>query len=232
MQRRLKLIVFAFLFFLGFSIFIFPTITNYLYNRNVLKLEKEYEKIVYNLIQENNSNKLDLLYKLLEEENEEIYKNGQQLFISQEKSYEESYIDLKKFGINTDVFGFIEIPSVNIKLPIYLGANSENLKHGAAHLTGTSYPIGGKNTNSVIAAHRSYYKSLMFRNIDRIKIGDIMYLKNFKEKLVYHSVKTEIINPDELNKLTINEGKDMITIISCHPYLEDNKRYVVYFERA
>ena len=125
----------------------------------------------------------------------------------------------------------MNIPSIRITLPIYLGANNSNMKLGAAHLTGTSYPIGGNNTNSVIAAHRGFYKTLMFRHIDRIKIGDKLYIKNFKETLTYRAVKIDIIDSKNINSLVIQDNRDMITIISCHPYPFNYQRYFVYFER-
>lgn len=106
------------------------------------------------------------------------------------------------------------------------------MRLGATHLTGTSYPIGGVNTNSVIAAHRGFYKTEMFRNIDKIKIGDKLYIKNFMDTLEYQAIEIDIIKPDELNKLTIRDNKDMITLISCHPFPHNYQRYVVYFERV
>ena len=102
---------------------------------------------------------------------------------------------------------------------------------GAVHLTGTSYPIGGVNTNSVIAAHRGFRKTKMFRNIDKIHIGDIMYIKNFNGTLTYRAVKSSIIDKKGISNLTIEDGRDMVTIISCHPFPFNYQRYVVYFER-
>ena len=103
---------------------------------------------------------------------------------------------------------------------------------GAVHLTGTSYPIGGINTNSVIAAHRGFRRTKMFRNIDKINIGDIMYIKNFNDTLTYKAVKTDVISSKGISSLTIESGRDMVTIISCHPFPFNYQRYVVYFERV
>lgn len=228
MKRNANKIVVVFLFLIGLTILIYPKITNGLYNVKINKLEQNYVATINN---ENRDN-LESLYELLENENKKIFEDRQETFLNQKISYEKTLIDLTSYGFDNNIIGFLEIPSVHIKLPIYLGANAENLKQGAVHLTGTSYPIGGINTNSVIAAHRSYYKSLMFRNIDKIKIGDKLFIRNFNDILEYKAVKTDIIFPNDLNAITIVEGKDMVTIISCHPYLVDNKRYVVYFERV
>lgn len=94
-------------------------------------------------------------------------------------------VDMSFYGIEDNIIGFLEIPDLDLELPILLGANSENLAKGAAHLTETSYPIGGENTNCVIAAHRGYYQTEMFRNLDKLEIGDVIYIENFRETLTY-----------------------------------------------
>ena len=232
MQRNIKFILLVLLFLLGFIILIYPRITNYLYNNKVNSLENKYNDVVEKLIvEDNNEGDFSSLYNLLNEENKRLYDNKQVDFINQKVSYEIPLVDLTKYGFEENVIGFLEIPSISVKLPIYLGANDANMKYGAVHLTGSSYPIGGVSTNSVIAAHRGYYKSSMFRHIDNINIGDSLYIKNFNNVLEYRAVKIEIIKPTELEKLTINEGKDMVTIISCHPFPYNYQRYVVYFER-
>ena len=229
MLKKIKKIILLLLFIIGFIIFIYPKITNYLYNKKVKELKEEYDDKIVELSTANN---ISYLYDVLNQNNLDIYKNKQKTFLNQKISYENNLIDLRNYGFDNNIIGFLEIPSINVNLPIYLGANEENMKKGAVHLTGTSYPIGGINTNSVIAAHRSYYSSLMFRNIDKIKLGDIMYLNVLNMTLEYKAIKTDVIEPNELEKLTIQEGRDMVTIISCHPYPTDKKRYVVYFERA
>ena len=208
-------------------IVVIPNITDYLYNKKVKKLEIAYDKVINTITEED---KYAVLNEILTNENIKIYNNKQVSFVDQSVSFEVAQIDLTKYGL--DVIGFLDLPSIDIKLPIYLGASDANMRLGAVHLTGTSYPIGGENTNSVIAAHRGYYKSLMFRHIDRIKVGDPLYIKNYNGTLEYKATKTAIIKPTELNKLVIEEGKDMITLMSCHPFPYNYQRYVVYFERV
>lgn len=225
MKKKILVII---LFVIGFGIFITPYITDYLYNARVNKLEDNYNKT----IKATKKDKYKLLNDLMIEENNKLYENKQRTFINHEISFEETLIDLTKYGFEDRILGFIEIPSIDVKLPIYLGASNKNMKLGAVHLTGTSYPIGGKNTNSVIAAHRGYYKTLMFRHINKIKIGDVLYIKNYNGTLEYKAIRIDIINPTELDKLTIEKGKDMVTIISCHPFPYNYQRYVVYFART
>ena len=105
------------------------------------------------------------------------------------------------------------------------------MKKGAVHLTETSYPIGGENTNCVIAAHRGYSKTAMFRDIEALEVGDPVYIENFREELEYEVVKTKVIAPSDIEEILIQKGKDMLTLITCHPYRHNHKRYVVFCEK-
>ena len=240
MKKKVKLLLAILLFVVGLFIFIYPRVTDTVYKKDVDKKLEKFEEIINNNVVENDTNNninnnytysdFSGLYELLDSRNKELYQNKQAKFTS-EKSYEYDDINLSNYGLGDNIIGFISIPSINITLPIYLGANNSNMRLGAVHLTGTSYPIGGVNTNSVIAAHRGFYKTSMFRHIDRIKIGDTLYIKNFKETLVYKAFTIDIIDSKDINKLTIKDNRDLVTIISCHPYPFNYQRYVVYFER-
>ena len=105
------------------------------------------------------------------------------------------------------------------------------MKKGAGHLSETSIPIGGNNTNSVIAAHRGMKSHPMFRDIENLSIGDEVKITNMWDELIYKVVETKVINPDEISEVLIQEGRDLITLITCHPYTKNYQRYVVYCER-
>ena len=229
MNKRKILIIVAILFILiGIILFCFPSASNYIYEKNV---ETEKEKFVVKITDEQNENILDKLYKKLQEENQKIYEEKQNKLVDP-FSYEQSAIDLSEYGIENNVIGYISIPKINIEVPILLGANTANMKKGAVHLTETSYPIGGANTNSVIAAHRGYGKATLFRHIDKIGVGDKIYIRNFKEELTYEVYETKIINPDDISELEIQEGQDIITLITCHPYRVNTQRYIVKAKRV
>ena len=107
----------------------------------------------------------------------------------------------------------------------------QGTKKGAGHLSETSIPIGGNNTNSVIAAHRGMKSHPMFRDIENLSIGDEVKITNMWDELIYKVVETKVINPDEISEVLIQEGRDLITLITCHPYTKNYQRYVVYCER-
>ena len=210
MNKRKILIIVAILFILiGTILLCFPSASNYIYEKNV---ETEKEKFVVKITDEQNENILDKLYKKFE------------LCFAENEKYQ--------YGIDNNVIGYISIPKINIEVPILLGANTANMKKGAVHLTETSYPIGGVNTNSVIAAHRGYGKATLFRYIDKIGVGDKIRIRNFKEELTYEVYETKIINPDDISELEIQEGQDIITLITCHPYRINTQRYIVKAKRV
>lgn len=222
MKRKIILIL---LFLIGLSIFLVPVISGHLYEGKVNALKEEFNEIV-----SESEDQFEELTKRLSLENEKLFNEGQLSFLDQSISYKVPLINLEDYGLTSNIIGFLRVPSIGVELPIYLGASDQNMLQGAVHLTGTSYPIGGINTNSVIAAHRGVYK--MFYYIDRIEIGDSLYIDNYKDHLEYKAIRTDIINPNDFNKLTIETGKDMVTLVSCHPFPSDHERYVVYFERV
>lgn len=131
------------------------------------------------------------------------------------------------------VIGQIRIPVMEVDLPIYYGASNENLAKGAAVLNETSMPVGGENTNCVIAGHRGYSGMMFFRKIDELEVGDVVEIINSQETLEYIVERMEIIVPTDLTCLEIQKGRDMVTLISCHPYRGGSKfRYVVYCHRS
>ncbi len=211
---------------MGLSLFLYPYITQWLYERNVAAIETSFKKDIAK-----NNQRLDDLYQFLLAENKRMFAEGQKNLMDP-FSYETPGIDLREYGISDNIIGTISIPKIDENLPIYLGANEANMKKGAVHLTETSYPIGGVNTNSVIAAHRGYHGAKMFREIDELEVGDPVIIHNFREELTYEVVEIKIINPNEIDQVLIQPGKDMVTLMSCHPYTKSTYRYLVYCERV
>ena len=225
-MKKLLLCSFVFII-LGFLILIFPDVNNILHLNQAEAEEKEFINLTKS---KEEKDKLNKLYRELKQQNKKLYREHQKNLVNLSSSQQAS-INLNKYGIMDNIIGYISIPKINIVLPIRLGANKENMSKGAVHLTETSYPIGGKNTNSVIAAHRGHVSSNMFKDIDKLEKQDKVYIQNFREKLEYEVYETDVIQPDDVNAILIQDNKDLITLISCHPYGQDTKRYVVYCKR-
>ncbi len=226
MRRKILLIIATIIFAVGAVFLAYPLITEWFYGRQVAEISARFEQDI-----DERNKLLDELYLTLSGENKRLYEEGQ-VGLKDPFSYETPGIDLRNYGITDNIIGFITIPKIHQQLPIYLGASEENMQKGAVHLTQTSYPIGGDNTNSVLAAHRGYRKAAMFRNIDELVVGDQVIISNFHETITYQVVGTEIIDPDEYEKIMIQPGKDRVTLMTCHPYTKSTYRYLVYCERS
>lgn len=172
------------------------------------------------------------LHKEMEEYNQHLITEGQH--IEDAWSYEQPPLTLKNMPGKDYTIGYIEIPDMKVKLPLLLGASMDNLSKGAAVLSETSMPIGGTDTNCVIAGHRGWKGSAYFQRIENLKEGSEVYITNPWETMIYKVVSTKVVNPDDSDAILLQPGKDMVTLISCHPYVlgGGKYRYVVYCERA
>ena len=147
-------------------------------------------------------------------------------------AYQQPSFILEDYGLKDEVFGVISIPSLDLEMPLYLGATPAHTAKGAAHLSQTSLPIGGVNTNCVIAGHRGYGGASYFRYIEKLQIGDTVSITNLWETLEYRVVQIKIIYPNEVKEILIQENRDLLTLLTCHPYASGGKqRYLVICER-
>lgn len=173
---------------------------------------------------------LEELYREMQAYNKDLVEFGQNL--ADAWSYEQTPVDLDALGQEDSAVGYIEIPDMEVTLPLYIGASDENMALGAAVMSETSMPIGGKNTNSVIVGHRGYGGAPYFRDIESLKEGSMVYITNPWGKLSYRVSAITVIEPHETEPILIQPGRDMITLLTCHPYMSHGKfRYVVYCVR-
>ena len=146
------------------------------------------------------------------------------------EAWKKAPISLPDYGWEQEIFGYVSIPSADIEAPLYLGGSMSNLSKGAAVLGQTSMPIGGASTNCVIAGHRTWNAILHpFVGLEKVEVGDLVYLTNPWETLTYRVVEKEIIYPDNSDKVRIQEGRDLISIFTCtYP---NTRRVLVTCER-
>ena len=142
-------------------------------------------------------------------------------------------LSMTDYGLPDEVFAVLRIPAMDLEMPIYLGANENNMANGAAVLTQTSIPIGGESTNAVIAGHRGWNGYRYFLDIENLQVGDMVYITNIWEELTYQVTEIRIVNPDDVDAILIQPGKDMVTLMTCHPPNTGGRyRYLVYCERV
>jgi sortase A len=146
------------------------------------------------------------------------------------EAWKKAPIILSDYGWEQEIFGYISIPSADIEAPLYLGGSMTNLNKGATILGQTSMPIGGESTNCVIAGHRTWNGILHpFVGLEKVEVGDLVYLTNPWETLTYHVIETKIVLPDTVDEIMVQEGRDLLTIFTCTS--PNTRRYMVICER-
>lgn len=230
MAKHKALFIYLLLFaimVLGISITTYPHIMQQVYRNKAHRINMEFRQTAQ-LSEETDIENLKL--RMLEY-NRELFRTNQSK-LTNAQAYETVDFDLGECGFEGGMAAYISIPVMDVELPIFLGATKENMDKGAVLLSQTSLPVGGVNTNAVIAAHRGAATAAMFRDIELLSIGDSVYISNYFEELEYRVVETEIISPDDLDAVLIQPGKDLLTLITCHPYRFNYQRYLVYAERV
>ncbi len=243
MKRVFKIIA-CVLLIAGLAVIAYPHVQQWLYDKNARSIADEFDEWRQELReqaetegadgmdgQEESAPYLPDLYAAMQEYNLNLYENGQSGF-RDAWSYQQPSFDLTEWGLADNMVGYIDIPQMGVKLPIYLGASTANMRKGAVHLSQTSLPIGGVNANSVIAAHRGSIHGAMFRDIEALEIGDEITITNLWETMTYRVAELKVIRPNETDEVLIQEGRDLVTLITCHPYRHNYQRYVVYCERV
>ena len=225
-MRKTSLVLAALLAMAGVCVMLWPTFTG-------SRLESYAEEAAQTFLEERKpEQKHSELLADLQAYNQRIYAEKQSSLVDLE-ACEEPAADLTAYGVEDEIIGVLEIPAMELTMPVYLGASDAHLAAGAAVLGNTSAPIGGANTNSVIAGHRGWKGADYFRHIDRLQVGDTVTLTNLWETLTYTVADIQIIQPHEVDKIKIQQGRDLLTLLTCHPYASGGRqRYVVYCERT
>lgn len=158
---------------------------------------------------------------------------NESLYAVQTDSSNEQYIYQELLNIGeTGIMGYIEVPVIDVTLPIYHTTDDSVLQIGAGHMEGTSLPVGGKNTHTVLSAHSGMSGSRMFSDLDKVSAGDLVILKVLGETLAYEVTGSEVVLPSAVDKIQIEGDKDLVTLITCVPYGVNTHRLLVRAERT
>lgn len=125
------------------------------------------------------------------------------------------------------VMGYIEIPDINVNLPIMHGTSAKVLERAAGHLEGSSLPVGGESTHAIISAHRGLPSAILFSDVDQLKDGDVFYIHVLGEVLAYQVDQIKVVLPTEVSEVQIEEGEDYLTLLTCTPYAINSHRLLI-----
>ena len=209
----------------------YPYIANYIFEHRTDSIVETTEKLEKNMEDRKREEYADEINKY----NQELYSGRIQLQDPFKEMFEEKetgkYNELLNINKN-GIMGTIVIPAINIKLPIYHGTSEKILEKGIGHLEGSSLPLGGENTHTVLTGHTGLSNAKLFTDLSEMKEGEFFFLNILGEQLVYQINQIRIVLPTDLEELYIKKGKDYCTLVTCTPYGVNTHRLLVRGERV
>lgn len=222
MKTKLKdKIKFGLIFLVGLLIFSYPMISQKFYE---IKAEDEIIEFVKQS-KEINEEEINKRMDLARAYNETL--DPSRLSDPYSKKEEEARAYYAHMLEVNEMIGHVEIPRINQDLPVYAGTSETVLQKGCGHLEGTSLPVGGKSTHTVITAHRGLPEAVLFRYLDQLVEGDIFYFHNIQGTLAYRVDQIMVVEPTNFEPVLVQEGKDYATLLTCTPYMINSHRLLV-----
>lgn len=225
MKKTLNVCI-IFLFIIGSAVLLYPTISSFITGREQSVVVRDYNESVKSRQQIENEKELEKANIYNQTLGKMIIKDP--FAANENKDGEKKYQELLDIE---GVMGYIEVPKIKLQLPIYHGTSEEVLEKGIGHLYGSSLPVGGSSTNTVLTGHRGLPKATLFTDLDKIEKGDKIYIHVLDETLAYEVKTIKVIEPYELDDLKIKSGQDLVTLFTCTPYGINSHRLVIQGER-
>lgn len=225
MKKHISTIFIILIFLAGLGFISYPTVSN-LWNqahqsRAIATYSEQVEKL------DDSENKAML--KAARKYNKSLLKKSDHWKLSKkDKKKYESFLDVSGTGI----MGYIEIPKIDCSLPVYHGTDEGALQIAIGHLEGSSLPVGGKSTHSVLSGHRGLPSARLFTDLDQMEEGDIFILNVLGRKLAYEVDQIKVVLPEEMSDLEVIEGQDLCTLVTCTPYGINTHRLLVRGHRT
>ena len=231
-KNNYKLIAIGAMMLAGLSLLVYPLVANTWNNHVQATLVNNYAESVSTAIEEGSldvSSELDRAYEYNEELLPSILPDS--FAEAEANGTDENYMSI--LNANGDgIMGYIQIPSINVKLPIFHTTNDEVLQIGVGHLEGSSLPVGGESTHSVLSAHRGLPSASLFTDLDKVEIGDDFFVIIMGEYYAYEVDHIDVVEPDDTSLLAVEEGQDLCTLITCTPYGVNTQRLMVTGHRV
>lgn len=219
MKKHLSTIILVLIFFVGLSVLLYPTISNYWNSRVQSKAIIDYEAAIKKMDKKD----FEHLFKEAEDYNVKVSNMQYPLIEGQDIEGYDNILNVTGTGI----IGYITIDKINVELPIYHGISKEVLNVAAGHLPGSSFPIGGKGNHAVLSAHRGLPSAKLFTNLDKMEVGDTFNITVLDRVLTYKVDQILIVEPEKVEDLYVKRGEDYCTLMTCTPYGVNTHRLLV-----
>ena len=210
-KKNISTIILVLIFFVGLSLLLYPTISDYWNSFHQSRAIATYAEAVAELDDED----YEKMWQEAEAYNQKLSNQPNRWNLTEEE--EEEYNGILDVG-GTGIMGYIEIPEIKVSLPIYHGTDEGVLQIAVGHIPGSSLPVGGIGTHSVVSGHRGLPSAKLFTNLDELDEGDVFMIRVLDETLTYEVDKISIVEPDDLTGLEIDPELDLCTLVTCTPY--------------
>lgn len=211
------------IFLTGALVFLYPTISDWVAQKTSRVEIEQYTAVVSDMTDAQSAKML----KQAQEYNEKL--SGSAItdpFSDVSENTDSNNYD-SLLDMSNGIMAYIEIPSINVYLPIYHGTDSETLEKGAGHIQRTSFPVGGKGTHAVIAGHTGLPGKMLFTNLEQLQNGDTFIIHVLGKELTYQVDQILVVEPDDTSALQIDSNKDYVTLLTCTPYGVNTHRLLV-----
>ena len=219
MKKHLSTIILVLILVIGLSLLLYPTVADWWNSFHASRAIASYDSIVANLSDEDYTS----LFEDAQEYNRKLAQLKYPLMYYDEI---EGYYDLLNVTGN-GVMGYVEIPRIDVRLPIYHGTSEGVLQIAAGHMEGTSLPTGGESTHCALSAHRGLPSARLFTDLDKLEVGDTFVLNVIDRVLTYEIDQILIVEPTDVEPLYVTEGEDYCTLVTCTPYGINSHRMLV-----
>lgn len=227
-KRNFPIILFIIIFITGFSIMLYPFVSNMVSAKTYDSVIVSYTKTANNT---SDSKNVQLLAQAKSYNSSLSTTTVMDAFSYPDREESADYLNTLNIN-NNGVMGYISIPKIDVRIPIYHGTSSRVLQKGVGHLEGSSLPIGGSGTHSILSAHRGLPSARLFTDLDQMQKGDQFYIYVLDQTLAYEVDQITVIEPDNTDYLTMNNNEDYITLVTCTPYAVNTHRLLVRGHRV
>lgn len=233
MKKKYHNIIIVAIFVIGLSLLLYPTIANQWNSYRQSKLISSYDEKVSKMEAAGQID-YDKEWKKADAYNKALVPMilPDSFAIADAQSEEDAAYEACLNITDDGIMGLVEIPKIDVKLPIYHTTSEEVLKNAAGHLEGSSLPIGGENTHSVISAHRGLPSATLFTDLDKLKKGDHFMVHVLDDTLCYEVDKISVVKPEDTSDLNVEDGEDLMTLLTCTPYGVNTERLLVRGHRV
>ena len=226
MKRKIQNFIFVLIFIAGLSLLLYPYIANEWNSYRQEQLISSYDNSIEEIKEEiNYSDEWKQAHEYNSSLLPSILPDSFAIAAAAEEPAEDYMGALNLLG--DGIMGTVEIPKINIKIPIYHTTSEEVLQIAAGHLEGSSLPVGGKDTHAVISAHRGLPSASLFTDLDRLEIGDHFAIHVLDDTLYYEVEKISVVEPEDTHTLSVEPGRDLVTLLTCTPYGVNSHRLLV-----